>query len=105
MRPSHKGVSMKLTGAGVVCFLILVFAVALIAGGPESVPLTYPKAKTVEQMDDYHGVKVADPYRWLEDTDSADTHAWVEEENKLTFNYLDKIPYRGAIRERLMKLW
>ncbi|MGH9495201.1 MAG: prolyl oligopeptidase family serine peptidase [Candidatus Sulfotelmatobacter sp.] len=96
---------MKLAGAGVVCFLIFVFAVTLVAGGPESVRLTYPKAKTVEQVDDYHGVKVADPYRWLEDTDSADTHTWVEEENKLTFSYLEQIPYRGAIRERLTKLW
>jgi prolyl oligopeptidase len=68
-------------------------------------PLAYPKAKTVDQVDDYHGTKVADPYRWLEDTDSADTAAWVEAENKLTFSYLDKIPYRGAIRERLLKLW
>ncbi len=48
---------------------------------------------------------MADPYRWLEDTDSADTHDWVEAENKLTFGYLDQIPYRRAIRERLTKLW
>jgi prolyl oligopeptidase len=68
-------------------------------------PLVYPKTKTVNQIDDYHGVKVADPYRWLEDTDSADTKAWVEAENKLTFDYLDKIPYRSEIRDRLMKLW
>jgi prolyl oligopeptidase len=68
-------------------------------------PLVYPKAKTVDQIDDYHGVKVADPYRWLEDTDSEETHAWVEAENKLTFGYLDQIPYRSAIRERLLKLW
>jgi prolyl oligopeptidase len=65
----------------------------------------YPKAKTVDQVDDYHGTKVADPYRWLEDTDSPDTKAWVEEENKLTFGYLEKIPYRSAIRDRLLKLW
>ena len=67
--------------------------------------LAYPKPKTVEQVDDYHGVKVADPYRWLEDTDSADTKAWVDEENKLTFGYLDQIPYRKAIRDRMTKLW
>ena len=96
---------MKLTGVGMVCFLILVFAVGLIAGGPENVSLNYPKAKTVDQTDDYHGVKVADPYRWLEDTDSEDTRAWVEAENKLTFGYLEQIPYRSAIRERLTKLW
>ena len=67
--------------------------------------LVYPKARTVDQVDDYHGLKVADPYRWLEDADSADTKAWVEEENKLTFRYLKEISYRSAIRGRLLKLW
>jgi prolyl oligopeptidase len=76
-----------------------------LAAQPDGAPLVYPKAKTVDQVDDYHGVKVADPYRWLEDTDSAETHDWVEAENKLTFGYLDQIPYRAAIRERLLKLW
>jgi prolyl oligopeptidase len=78
---------------------------ATTSNAQSDAPLAYPKAKTVDQVDDYHGTKVADPYRWLEDTDSADTHAWVEAENKLTFSYLDKIPYRSAIRERLLKLW
>lgn len=83
----------------VVCLCGL--ALAQAEGGG----LSYPKAKTVEQVDDYHGTKVADPYRWLEDTDSADTHAWVDAENKLTFGYLDQIPYRKAIRDRMTKLW
>src|SRR4029078_8009602 len=51
------------------------------------------------------GVKVADPYRWLEDLDSPETRAWVEAENKLTFGYLESIPQRTAIKERLTKLW
>jgi prolyl oligopeptidase len=88
---------------------LLVFACAVnlpvTAGEADVAPLAYPKTKTVDQVDDYHGMKVADPYRWLEDTDSADTKAWVEAENKLTFDYLDKIPYRSAIRDRLLKLW
>ena len=90
------------------CLALAAFAFAFnmsLAAQNDTAPLVYPKAKTVDQVDDYHGVKVADPYRWLEDTDSADTHAWVEAENKLTFGYLDKIPYRGAIRDRLLKLW
>ncbi len=66
---------------------------------------TYPQARRSDQVDDYHGTKVADPYRWLEDTDSAETHAWVEAENKLTFGYLEQIPYRQAIHARLTKLW
>jgi prolyl oligopeptidase len=76
-----------------------------LAAQSDGAPLVYPKAKTVDQVDDYHGTKVADPYRWLEDTDAADTHDWVEAENKLTFSYLDQIPYRKAIREQLTKLW
>jgi prolyl oligopeptidase len=101
---------MHLFRFGVVFVLIalseLIFAITLLASDEGSIPhLTYPVAKTVDQVDDYHGVKVADPYRWLEDTDSADTHAWIEAENKLTFGYLEQIPYRKAIHDRLMKLW
>jgi prolyl oligopeptidase len=90
----------------VIVLLSLFCAAALYAGdAPPSPKLEYPKAKTVDQVDDYHGTKVADPYRWLEDTDSPDTLAWVQAENKLTFSYLDQIPYRPAIHERLTKLW
>ena len=68
-------------------------------------PFQYPQASKVEQVDDYHGTKVADPYRWLEDLDSPKTKDWVEAENKLTFEYLSRIPARGQIKERLTKLW
>src|SRR5271169_4530025 len=82
------------------------FAMAMLSSAQtSSSPLVYPEAKRGDQVDDYHGTKVADPYRWLEDTDSAETHAWVEAENKLTFGYLEQIPYRQAIRDRLTKLW
>ena len=67
--------------------------------------LSYPVSKTVDQVDDYHGVKIADPYRWLEDANSADTHAWVEAQNRLTQSYLAQIPGRAAIKARLTKLW
>ena len=96
---------MKSVCSGVFCLFVVAFASVFSTAQAEGGGLVYPKAKTVDQMDDYHGVKVADPYRWLEDTDSADTHDWVEAENKLTFGYLEQIPYRGAIRERLTKLW
>jgi len=66
---------------------------------------SYPTAKKGEQVDDYHGVKVADPYRWLEDLDSDETRNWVEAENKLTFGFLEAIPARAAIKDRLTKLW
>ncbi len=65
----------------------------------------YPTAKKVDQIDDYYGVKVADPYRWLEDPDSADSRAWIEAQNKLTFGFLNEIPERAKIKERLTKLW
>ncbi|HEV7398012.1 MAG TPA: prolyl oligopeptidase family serine peptidase [Pyrinomonadaceae bacterium] len=68
-------------------------------------PMKYPAARKSDQVDDYHGVKVADPYRWLEDLDSEETKAWVEQENALTFGYLNEIPARAKIRERLTKLW
>jgi prolyl oligopeptidase len=68
-------------------------------------PLNYPVAKKVDQTDDYHGTRVADPYRWLEDANSAETKAWVEAENKVTQSYLAQIPQREAIRQRLTQLW
>ena len=84
----------------------LAFAMTLLAANGAPTPtLTYPRAKTVDQIDDYHGTKVADPYRWLEDTDSTDTREWIDAENKLTFGYLDQIPYRQAIHDRLKTLW
>ena len=84
----------------------LAFAMTLLAANGAPTPtLTYPHAKIVDQIDDYHGTKVADPYRWLEDTDSTDTREWIDAENKLTFGYLDQIPYRQAIHDRLKTLW
>ena len=67
--------------------------------------LKYPAAQRGDQVDVYHGVRVADPYRWLEDADSPATAAWVGAENRLTFGYLAAIPERAAIRSRLEALW
>ena len=67
--------------------------------------LPYPKPRKVDQVDEYHGVKVADPYRWLEDDRSEETARWVEAENKVTFGYLDRIPYRSALKARLQALY
>jgi prolyl oligopeptidase len=67
--------------------------------------LTYPKSATVDQVDDYHGTKIADPYRWLEDLDSEQTKAWVEAQNNVTFAWLQQIPARERIRQRLTQLW
>lgn len=77
-------------------------AAPLCATGPA---VSYPVSRTVDQKDDYHGVSVADPYRWLEDANSAETQAWVEAQNKLTQSYLAQIPRREAIKQRLTQLW
>jgi prolyl oligopeptidase len=85
---------------------------ALLAAGPAAAqtmasikPLPYPSTRKVDTTTTYFGTKVADPYRWLENDQAADTKAWVQEENKVTQDYLSKIPYREAIRQRLTKLW
>lgn len=65
----------------------------------------YPATKKQEVSDDYFGTKVSDPYRWLEDDNSPETKAWVQEQNKVTFGFLETIPQRPRIRERLRKLW
>ncbi|HXO22352.1 MAG TPA: prolyl oligopeptidase family serine peptidase [Thermoanaerobaculia bacterium] len=67
--------------------------------------LAYPDTRRVSQVDDFHGVKVADPYRWLEDLDSAETKAWESAENRVTFSFLAAIPARDRIRRRLTELW
>jgi len=67
--------------------------------------MTYPNTRKSEQVDDYHGTKVADPYRWLEDDNSAETAAWVKAENDFTNAYFAKIPYRAQVKQRLEQLF
>lgn len=71
----------------------------------ETIVVTYPETKTVDTLNTYFGVEVKDPYRWLEDDRSEDTEAWVKTQNKTTFGYLDNIPFREDLKERLSKLW
>lgn len=66
---------------------------------------TYPIARRSEVVDDYHGVPVADPYRWLEDPSSDETRAFVEAQNELTRAHLDSLPERDALRRRIEELW
>ena len=79
---------------------LLANAVALSAQRP-----AYPESRVSDQIDTYFGTKVADPYRWLENEGSPETASWVEAQNRLTFGYLDKIPYRAALRHRLESLY
>ncbi|MCL1471159.1 prolyl oligopeptidase family serine peptidase [Argonema antarcticum] len=68
-------------------------------------PLTYPTSQKVDVVDDYHGTKVSDHYRWLEDPDFDLTKAWLEAQNQVTFQYLNEIPVREKIKQRLTQLW
>jgi prolyl oligopeptidase len=67
--------------------------------------LTYPVTRKEDVVDVHHGVKTADPYRWLEDDNSEETKAWVKAQNEVTFSYLEKLPRRQEIKTRLQKLW
>jgi prolyl oligopeptidase len=66
--------------------------------------LQYPAARKVDQVDVYHGTRVADPYRWLEDDNAPETAAWVAAENKITFPYLEAIPFRQRLQARVKEL-
>ena len=93
---------------GIVVTLLSLTAMAASAQEAEKHLITllkYPATKKVEQTDMYFGVKVSDPYRWMEDDRAQDTRDWVQKQNEVTNNYLDQIPYRSAIRSRLTKLW
>ncbi len=87
-------------------FTTLLFSsTALVAFAQSPAPSKYPPAPKTDQVDDYHGTKVADPYRPLENPDAPDTRKWIEAENKLTFDYLAAIPERAGINQRLTALW
>jgi len=70
-----------------------------------AIALNYPSTKKVDTIDTYFGTKVEDPYRWLEDDRSKETEEWVATQNKTTFGYLEKIPFRKDLKDRLTSLW
>ncbi|HUM01515.1 MAG TPA: prolyl oligopeptidase family serine peptidase [Thermoanaerobaculia bacterium] len=85
--------------------LLLGAAYSAAAGGDSRKAFSYPQAPTSDTVDDYHGQKIADPYRPLEDPDAPATRAWIEAENRLTESWLASVPERPKLRERLTKLW
>ena len=80
-------------------------ATAICASVGAQTTWTYPPAHTVDQVDVYHGVKVADPYRWLEDPDATDSQKWIEGQVELTNSYIKAVPQRHDIEARITKLW
>ncbi len=91
--------------AHVVGTATLILVLPMLAPNLDAQTCTVPKTRTVNTLDDYHGTKVADPYRWLEDVDSPETKAWVEAENCVTFAFLERIPERKALERRLTAIW
>jgi prolyl oligopeptidase len=89
----------------VLMFVLLSVVLAFAACQKEAAKLTYPVTKKVDQVDDYFGTKVADPYRWLEDDNAEEVKQWVQAENAVTFGYLDTIPYRPKIKARLTEIF
>jgi prolyl oligopeptidase len=78
---------------------------AIVTAAPaQGQPLSYLTTRKIEHVDDYHGTKVADPYRWLEDETSPETAQWIEAQNAVTFPYLERIPYRQKLLDRVMQL-
>ena len=89
----------------VLMFILLSVVLAFAACQKEAAKLAYPVTKKVDQVDDYFGTKVADPYRWLEDDNAEEVKAWVQAQNAVTFGYLDTIPYRPKIKARLTEIF
>ncbi len=87
------------------CRFVGILAATMVAASAQALTPTYPPAARGDHIDSYHGVAVPDPYRWMEDTDSAATRAWIEAEGMLTSNYLVSIPGRQVIAESLKKIW
>lgn len=90
-----------------ISLILIVFLPACQKRAEEAVQaqLTYPVTKNVDVVDDYFGAKVADPYRWLEDDQAEEVKQWIEEQNKVTFGYLENIPFREKIRQRLREVY
>jgi prolyl oligopeptidase len=65
----------------------------------------YPEIRRTDHADEYHGEKIQDPYFWLEDENSEETKKFVEEQNKVTYSYLENIPFRSKVKERLTEIW
>ncbi len=84
---------------------LAVFAACKNTTTQEMATVNYPVTDKVDSVDTYFGTAVPDPYRWLEDDRSPQTEAWVEEQNKVTFGYLENIPFRDQLKTRLEKLW
>ena len=85
--------------------LIVIVIFAFYLNAYNQIKLKYPETKKIPHTDKYFGTKVEDDYQWMENLESQDVKDWVNAENKVTFDYLSKIPFRDKIRDRLTSLW
>lgn len=89
----------------VLCALPLLVACQSQENKTEEMALTYPETREEPVVDEFFGTKVSDPYRWLEDDMSPETEAWVKAQNEVSFGYLEQIPYRQKLVDRITELW
>ena len=94
---------MKKTFSGI--FALAVLASCNNSKSEKEITLNYPETKKVDTVTDYFGTEVKDPYRWLEDDRSEETEKWVKAQNGVTFDYLNSIPYKKELEERLSEIW
>src|SRR5260370_18048212 len=85
--------------------LAVISAVTLLFAADSPTQLKYPPVPMSNQVEDYSGTKVADPYRPLENPDAPESRSWIEAEDKITFDFLKTIPERDGIRKRLTEIW
>ena len=90
---------------GILLLLILINISCQNSEKIDVIAVNYPMTKKADSVDTYFGTTVEDPYRWLEDDRSEETEKWVQEENAVTFGYLEKIPFREDLKNRLEQLW
>ena len=84
--------------------MLMILCLVAACGSPQQT-IQYPETRKADVVDDYHGTEVADPYRWLEDLNSDETAAWVAAQNEITFSFLERVPARERIVERMTELW
>ena len=109
MKPRDLLFSLETAWRLAVCLIVVfaVFTCGSLSAQDDSQPMKYPTTKKVDQVDEYFGYQVADPYRWLEDDvrESEDVRNWVDDQNKITFSYIEELPHREEIETRLTELW
>ena len=88
-----------------IILTIILIASVILTGCVQKKKFNYPVTNKTDHVDEYFGIEVPDPYRWLEDDNSEETAEWVKAENEITFAYLNSIPFRDKLEERLTELW